>query len=82
MIPQYNIKNELIGHKPGRLSKAGTIDIVTIPDEPIEVGDQFRTSISIIQITNIWERRSPRGSYTIDNASWMRCEFVMVQKTI
>lgn len=81
MIPQYNHLQEVIGHKPGRLSKAGMIDLVTIPDQPVEVGDQFRTNISVIEITNIVDSRPAKGAFAVENVQWVRCEFALKQRT-
>jgi hypothetical protein len=82
LIPVLNMAGEVMRHEPGRQSSSGTIDIVTIPAEPIKAGDEFKTAISVIRIDSIAESRPARGGYLQQDVIWHRCEFTMIKSLL
>jgi hypothetical protein len=82
MMPERNSKGEVIGHKPGRITTAGLIDVVTIPDHEINVGDSLQLPWSIIKVESIDDSRPARGDYVGKSAIWMRLKFSIVKSLI
>lgn len=82
MMPERNLKSEVIGHKPGRITGKGLIDIVTISGHEIKIGDQMKTPWSVLRVEEIVESRPPRGEYPDKTAIWMRIKFTMVKSLV
>jgi hypothetical protein len=82
MMPEKNIKGEVIGHKPGRITASGYVDVVTIPDKVISVGEQLQLPWSIIQVESIEKVRPAKGEYLDAGVTWMRLKFIMVKSLV
>lgn len=63
-----------------RRSLSGVIDMVTIPDQPINVGDEFELPFSFIRITEVIDERPAKGNYSAKDVQWMRCGFEIAQR--
>lgn len=77
----YNHNGEIIKTHVARRSVSGLIDMVTTPDQPVLVGDTFRTPVSVIEITEIQQRRPAKGDYAVPGVEWLRCAFTIKQRT-
>jgi hypothetical protein len=82
MMPEKNSKGDVIGHKPGRLTTSGFIDIVTIPDNKVNVGDSLQLPWSVIKVESIEETRPARGDYFDKSAIWMRLKFSIIKSLV